>query len=468
MRTRTLALTTAISTFVLMLVGSYVKSIQARYACPDWPLCWGRVLPPFPTHTYTTEQIMAEWLHRDLAAIVGVLMLMLAVSLWRHHRQDPAVFRTGMLAGGLLLVQIILGALTVKRSEAIVSVMHMGTAVLFLAALIVLTTLLSRRPPLATTQIPAQEGLIAKAAEAAPPQQTAPRPLGRIVADYVSILKPRILMLLLVSAITTMFIAGGGQLDGALVAWTLLGGAMAAGSGNAFNMYLERDIDALMTRTRNRPIPSGRVPARHVLIYGIVLAVASFGVLASTVNLLAAYLALGGALFYVVVYTLWLKRTRPNNIVIGGAAGSFPVLVGWAAVTNQVSLAALVLGLIVFLWTPPHFWAIALFRREEYARARIPMMPVVRGTLHTNKQILLYTVATLISTTALWMLGVLSDLFLFLAMLLGFIFVWLAFENLRDYSPRRAHKLFRYSIAYLGLVFLAMAVDAVVMGPRLA
>jgi protoheme IX farnesyltransferase len=470
MRLRTLVLTTTGLTFVLMLLGSYVKSLGARFACPDWPLCYGRVLPPFPTDEYTTQQIMAEWIHRDVAAVVGVLVLWTFLLVRRSYRQHEHLVTVSILALGLLLTQVVVGAATVELSHPMVSVAHQAMAIAFFSSLLLLTFLSWRLPVPAAAAAATIEAAPAEDAKDAPAVLRAQghRNVGRVVADYLSILKPRILLLLLVSALTSMLVAVGTDLDPWLVTATLIGGALSAGAGNAFNMYLERDIDALMTRTRNRPIPSGRVPANHVLVYGICLAMLSFVMLVTFVNILTALLALGGAVFYIVVYTLWLKRTRTSNIVIGGAAGGFPVLVGWAAVTGQVTLPALSLGFLVFLWTPPHFWAIALFRKEEYANAKIPMLPVVRGDHETNQQIFLYAVATLLCSTLLWFFGLVSSVYLLAAMVLGGLFVWMAFKNLVDYTPQRAYALFRYSIMYLGFVFIAMAVDVVYVMPLLA
>lgn len=472
MRLRNLALGTTVATYLLMMLGSYVKSIGARFACPDWPLCYGQLFPPFPEDVpFSAWQILAEWFHRFVAGLVVIMMVWLFVEVRRHHKRRERILNLSALALGLLLTQVILGAATVRITHDLVSVVHLGMATAFFATLVILTTLSWNLPD-------PREAIDATPEEASPtmhegrapkrPETRPPNGMGRRVADYVSILKPRIQMLLLVSALTAMLVAVGTDLDPWLVTATLIGGALSAGAGNAFNMYLERDLDALMTRTRNRPIPSGRVPASNVFVYGVSLAMLSFVILATFVNLLAAVLALAGAVFYVLVYTIWLKRTRASNIVIGGAAGSFPVLVGWAAVTGEVTMPALILGFLVFLWTPPHFWAIALFRKEEYAAARIPMLPVVKGDHVTNQQIFLYAVATVVCSTLIWFYGLVSSIYLLAAMTLGAVFVWMAFQNLRDATPQRAYRLFRFSIMYLGFVFLAMAADVVFVQPWLA
>ncbi len=474
MRLRNLALGTTVATYLLMMLGSYVKSIGARFACPDWPLCYGQVFPPFsipPDYPATQFQAVTEWLHRSVALAVVALTVWLFIEARRRYKEDPKILNLSALALGLLLTQVVLGAATVEMTSDFISVMHLGMATAFFASLVVLTTLSWRLPDPKTTihaepgKAPTPRDTGRGARDQEPPTKSS---MTRRVVDYVSILKPRIQTLLLVSALTAMLVAVGTNLDPWLVTATLVGGALSAGAGNAFNMYLERDIDALMTRTRNRPIPSGRVPASNVFVYGVCLAMVSFVILATFVNLLAAVLALTGAVFYVLVYTIWLKRTRASNIVIGGAAGSFPVLVGWAAVTGEVTMPALILGFVVFLWTPPHFWAIAIFRKQEYAAAKIPMLPVVKGDHVTSQQIFLYAVATVVCSTLIWFYGLVSPVYLLVAMMLGAVFVWMAFQNLRDATPQRAYRLFRYSIMYLGFVFLAMAADVVLVQPWLA
>ena len=242
----------------------------------------------------------------------------------------------------------------------------------------------------------------------------------------------------------------------------LLGGGMSAGAASAFNHVLERDADAAMARTKQRPLPSHRVGERKAFAFACVLALASFALLTLTVNLLAAALALGGLFFYVAVYTLWLKPTTPQNIVIGGAAGAFPALAGWAAVTGTVELPAVLLGALIFLWTPPHFWALALVYKDDYARGGFPMMPVVRGEEHTRKEIWWYTLALVgASVLFVWPLGVLGDLYLAAALVLGGLFAWKAWRLLRAPSAEVARGVFKYSIWYLMALIAAIAVDAV-------
>jgi protoheme IX farnesyltransferase len=282
--------------------------------------------------------------------------------------------------------------------------------------------------------------------------------------DYVTLTKPRIMSLLLLTGGAGMFVGEGGVPPLADLAVMLAGLALACGGASALNHVLDADIDRLMgKRTQRRPVAAGRVPPGRALEFGLALSAASFVLLASLANTLTALLALAGNLFYVLVYTRWLKRSTPQNIVIGGAAGAIPPLVGWAAATGNLTLPALALFLIVFVWTPPHFWALALLIRRDYEAAHVPMLPVVRGERETTRQILLYTVA-LIGVTLLplaWsMFGV---IYATAALVLGGAFLWLAWRLRQETTPRRAAVLFHYSLAYLALLFVAMAVDPLLL-----
>jgi protoheme IX farnesyltransferase len=279
-----------------------------------------------------------------------------------------------------------------------------------------------------------------------------------VVRDYVTLTKPKVQSLLLFTTVTTMYVAGTPSV--LRVVLTCLGGALSAGGAGAINHYLDRDIDALMTRTADRPVPSGRVSPRAALVYGIALGIASFILLAATVNLLSALLALAGLLGYVLVYTLWLKRSTPQNIVIGGAAGAVPPLVAWAATTGRVSGSALYLFAIVFYWTPPHFWALSLLMKDDYERARVPMLPVVRGERETRRQIVLYALL-LVAVTLLPFAGRLFDgFYLASALVLGGALMWLALRLSRRADRMSALRLYLFSLAYLALLFGAMVVDA--------
>jgi protoheme IX farnesyltransferase len=282
-------------------------------------------------------------------------------------------------------------------------------------------------------------------------------PKGSRVRDYIALTKPKVQSLLLFTTITTMYVAGNPRLS--TVALTCLGGALSAGGAGAINHYLDRDIDAMMKRTATRPVPAGRIAPRTALWYGIALGAASFLVLSLTVNLLAGCLALSGLLGYVLVYTMWLKRSTPQNIVIGGAAGAVPPLVAWAATTGHLSGAALYLFAIVFYWTPPHFWALSLLMKDEYARAGVPMMPVVRGEAETRRQIVLYTLL-LVAVTMLPFAGRLfNGVYAITALVLGLAFTGLAVALQRSAERRAALRLYLFSLAYLAVLFAAMVVD---------
>ncbi len=289
--------------------------------------------------------------------------------------------------------------------------------------------------------------------------QAAPLALAlQRLGDYVALTKPRVQSLLLLTTVTTMYVAGDPSLS--LVALTVLGGALAAGGAGAVNHYYDRDIDALMARTANRPVPSGRISPRAALLFGIALAALSFAQLTLTVNLLAACLALSGFLGYTLVYTLWLKRSTPQNIVIGGAAGAVPPLVGWAAVTGGIDSTALYLFAIVFYWTPPHFWALSLLMKDEYARVGVPMMPVVHGEGETRRQILLYAGLLFVLTLLPVVFGFFGVLYAIVAVALGLTFVLFAVRLFRRADRRSALRTYLFSLAYLALLFCAMVLDA--------
>ena len=287
--------------------------------------------------------------------------------------------------------------------------------------------------------------------------EPAPRASWR---DYVTLTKPRIMSLLLITGLCAMFVGAQGAPHPWLVLVTMSGLALACGGASALNHVLDRDIDKLMgKRTRARPVAAERMPASRALEFGLALSAFSFVLLASLVNVLAAVLALVGNLFYVLVYTRWLKRTTPQNIVIGGAAGAVPPLVGWAAVTGNLTLPALWLFLIVFFWTPPHFWALALLIRRDYEAARIPMLPVVRGARETTRQIVLYSLVLVAVTVVPFLWGTLGLVYLGVALGLGAAFLLLAMRLRHEATPRQASVLFHFSLLYLALLFAAMAVD---------
>jgi protoheme IX farnesyltransferase len=278
-----------------------------------------------------------------------------------------------------------------------------------------------------------------------------------LLGDYLTLTKPKVQSLLLATTVTTMYVAGDPAPGRVLL--TCLGGYLSAGGAGAINHYWDRDIDAQMTRTANRPIPSGRVSPRAALIFGALLAALSVLVLATTVNALAAALSLCGFVGYVGVYTIWLKRRTPQNIVIGGAAGAVPPLVGWAAATGHLSGIAILLFAIVFYWTPPHFWALSLLMKSEYEKVGVPMMPVARGEAETRRQILIYSILLYAVTQLPFCVGGFGDVYLVVSMLLGIGFVYGAVRLYRRADRRSALTLYLFSLAYLALLFASMVVD---------
>jgi len=282
-----------------------------------------------------------------------------------------------------------------------------------------------------------------------------------LLRDFVALTKPRIISLLLVTTIAPMFVAGRPEWE--LVLVVFIAGYLMAGGANAVNMYLDSDIDDRMSRTRLRPIPSGRMQPREVLAFGLLLATTATFLFAQYANVLTAALALGGFYSYVFLYTRWLKRSTPQNIVIGGAAGAFPPLVGWAAVTGSLDLMAIYLFLIVFYWTPPHFWALALNKQRDYGRAGVPMAPLVWGETETKRQMLWYTIILIALTVLPWAMGALGLIYLASALVLGAIFVRGIVRVLRAQDfVQPAWSIYKYSLLYLALLFAAMMVDRLV------
>ena len=287
-------------------------------------------------------------------------------------------------------------------------------------------------------------------------------PLRSQVRAYVALTKPRIIELLLVTTVPTMIVAEQGLPSLWLIVATVMGGTLAAGGANAINMYIDRDIDQLMERTRNRPLVTGEITPRGALLFAVGLEVAAFFWLWGFVNLLSAVLAVAACLFYVFVYTIWLKRTSKSNIVIGGAAGAVPVLVGWAAVRDELELAPFVLFAVIFFWTPPHFWALAIRYRDDYVAADVPMLPAVAGMRTTAVRILGYTLVVWALTILFAPVAEMGAIYLVTAVVLGAIFAWHAVNVLRTLSPVWAMRLFRYSISYITVLFAAMALDVLV------
>ena len=439
-----LARAAAAGTYLLILSGSLVVGSGASGSCPAWPLCGGGFSLAFDG--YPAIQL----LHRGLAAVIGVLIIVSLFALLNRYRVARALRATVALTLAALAFQVAVGAAVVTlHLPAALRGLHLALASAVWAGTVVLAVIADRLP---ATGAPV--GLRDQA------QGT--RPAREVVLDYVSLAKPRIIPLLLITALGGMMMAQRGWPSTGLVALTLLGGALAAAGAGAINCWIDRDLDGEMLRTRRRPLPDGRIAPTHALLFGIGLGLAAFLLLAFWVDVLAATLAISGLLFYVFVYTLWLKRWTVQNIVIGGAAGAVPPLVGWAAVTHRIDLTAIYLFAIIFLWTPPHFWALALRLKGDYARAQVPMLPVVRGEAVARRQILVYTVVLVAVTLAVVLTGALGLLYLAGAVVLGSVFIGLAVITLRNHRQRWSRLLFDYSIAYLGLLFAVMVADRMI------
>ena len=475
----------AVASYALLLFGSHVTATpNAALVFPDWPLMGGTLFPAI------TSVDSAQVLHRYVAAIVGVIVVGIGIYAWRTQRDHPATVRLALIAAILLPVEVVVGGLQVlTQLSGWTQTLHTAIGASIWSALVGLTVVAyytARTTPALTGGLPGQgAGSDSGSGE--------PRPIGATVSSsvaittppsstratikaYVALTKPRIIELLLVTTVPAMVLATrevpGIQIGNWawLVVWTMVGGTLAAGSANSINCYLDRDIDLLMTRTRRRPLPAHEVEPERAVVFGIVLGVISFAVMAWFVNLLAAFLTLLAIAFYVVVYTMILKRTTPQNIVIGGAAGALPPVIGWAAVTGSVQLPAILLFFLVFYWTPPHFWALSLRIRKDYAAAGVPMLPVVRGIPETTRQIGLYTILLVAISLILWSVAHMGAIYLVSALVLGAIFLRQAYVLWRQgTSPERstaqAIRLYKYSITYLSLLMLAVAIDALVVIP---
>ncbi len=434
---------TAVAVFAQMLLGSWVTGHHAGLAFADFPLMNGRLLPDL---TLAVHQI--QFAHRALAVGVAGLVLGTAVAVARQT-DDAGLRRLAVVAAGLTVLQIALGAANVwSQLAAYFVVPHLAVGAALWASMLMIWLSARRLQPVPRT-VPRPS-----------------RPLLDTLRLYVALTKPRIIELLLITTVPTMVLAQGGVPSVWLMIAVVVGGTLAAGGANAMNQFVDRDIDDLMRRTRRRPLPSHAISPRAALAFGIALSVASFLWLALLVNLLSALLALSAIAFYVFVYTIWLKRSTPHNIVIGGAAGCVPVLVAWASVTGSVGIPALVLFAIVFYWTPPHFWALALRYRGDYAAAGVPMLPVVRGEAETARQIVLYTLLLVGVSLLLWPAAGMGLIYVAAAVGLGAVFLVYALRLRRNAADGRAAiHLFRYSISYLTLLFAAVALDSLVRLP---
>ncbi len=472
-----LALTTAILVYLVILSGSNVRGNSADLVCPGWPLC-GRADIPASAVPY----VVINLFHRFFVGFVSLFVIATIIYAWRRRREAPRLFGIAIATAVFFIIQVAVGGIMVtvgaqglEAAYETAQGFHLAFATAVWGATVALAVFAYRDLPAKpnteqSANPPAEQSAPEREWVRAPVDGPATQPeaageantLKMTMSGYINLMKPHVTVLLLGVTLASMAIAQAGFPPWQLVIATLFGGACAAGSANAINCYLDRDIDQIMSRTKRRSLPAGRIPPTHALIFGITLAVLSFADLSLFVNLLSALLALSGIIFYVFVYTLWLKRTTAQNIVIGGAAGAVPPLVGWAAVTHTVGLPAIWLFAIIFYWTPPHFWALALLIKNDYARARIPMMPVVMGEKETRRQIVLYTLLLIAVTLVLFSTQAMGYLYLISAIGLGAGFLYLAIRVLRDETKRWARTLFWYSNCYLALLFAFMVIDRVI------
>ena len=428
-----LALSATAGTFLLILTGAYVRGDGATAACTAWPLC----TDASPLGGDTAQ--IVHMLHRYTVAAVGTLIVLAAVAGWRLRERHAALRPLAAATLVLFAAQVAVGAANPLTGFA-------GWA-------------LGAHPAIASLLWCVLVGLAAVQWRSAMPDG------GRTARDMVALTKPAIMSLLLLTAFGGMFLAAQGVPPVGVLLAVLVGGACASGGASALNHYFDRDLDELMRRTRHRPLPAHRVSTRLAMGLGLTLNAIAFAVLWLGANLLAALLAVSGTLFYILVYTLWLKRTTSQNIVIGGAAGAVPPLVGWAAVTGTLDLPAWLLFGVVFFWTPAHFWALALLIRDDYERAKVPMLPLVRGDRATAWAIFWYALSLVPLTVLLFVVRAAGLVYLGAALALGLAFVWYAVRLVRATDGRRrteARRTYLFSLAYLALLFVAVMVDPLI------
>ncbi|MFL5758776.1 MAG: heme o synthase [Thermomicrobiales bacterium] len=480
--------------FGLILTGGLTSTTGAALACWEWPTCGNGQIVPNATSRYTWFNLS----HRTVALVATATVAFILVQALRRPI-SKAARKLAIAAAAIICVQIMIGAMYVfTDGDAWLSGTHLATAAALWATMLALA-LVAHRPgetdpaPVGARVPPFRSPSNAAEAvvrmSAAPPTHAqmqfqgtgtagaalastrpnlalTPPDLRRareVVADYVALMKPGILSLLLATMFGAMFVAAAAVPSFSLLLAALIGGTLAAGGANVLNCYLDRDIDARMPRTRSRGTATGRILPRAALIFGITLSVISVLVFGLFVNWLAAGLSLVGNLYYVFVYTKWLKRTTPQNIVIGGAAGAMPPLVGWAAVTGSLSVAAVLLFAVIYYWTPPHFWALALLKQGEYGRAEVPMLPVVAGEDETRRQVVLYSILLAAVSLMLIPFGF-GEIYFASAVVLNGLFVLMALRLQQTPSKRLARQLFMYSLWYLLFMFVAMVADRLVLG----
>jgi protoheme IX farnesyltransferase len=432
-----LSVFTLIALFVLLVSGSVVAATQSNSACAGWPLCGTGVLPADPTG-------WLQVIHRLLVGGAGLLMAALFLQAWRTQRTQAPVLVATTAAFVLFVSQALLGIRMVQGFPAYLIGLHEATAAGVWAALVVQVTAV---------------GISARSAQ--DERVDARTVLGRkgLALDLLLLTKPIVVALLLVTTFAGMVI-GARQWPSFWTAfWTLLGGFLAAGGSGAINQYIDRRDDEKMQRTQKRPIPAGRLTPAEGLAFGVGIALGSFFLLVAFVNFIAALLSLAGIIYYVLIYSIFLKKTTVQNIVIGGGAGAIPPLVGWAAATGGLNIPSLFLFAVIFMWTPPHFWALSIVRLKDYARAGVPMLPVVRGEAETRWQIFLYTAELVALTLVLPVFGLGGAVYMAGALLLGMWLLSAAWKVWKGSGNKVAWRMYRYSSMYLAFLFIVLMID---------
>jgi heme o synthase len=438
-----LSLITGAAVLLLLISGSLVASSGGVDVCQGWPLCNGRFVPA------SLEELLHLG-HRFLTGLTGILMIGLLLRAWRTQRTQIAVLTTATATVTLFFAQSLMGAVNAAEDyPAYLIGLHTATAVAIWAGIVVLITLAG---------FSGRSNVDEAADVAAFPE----RRLKQLLVDFFMLTKPIVVALLLVTTFAGMVIGAQDWPSPHIVFWTLLGGFLAAGGSGAINQYIDREDDARMQRTARRPIPSGRLTAGEGLAFGVAISLASFFLMTAFVNFLAALLTLAGIIYYVVLYSLLLKKLTVQNIVIGGGAGAIPPLVGWAAATGSLTIPSLLLFAVVFMWTPPHFWALAIVRRADYARAGVPMLPVVRGQAEARWQVFLYTVELVALTLLLPLLGLGGSIYFVSAVVLGGLLLMSAYRVWRQEGNKIAWKMYRHSSMYLAFLFLALMIDRLI------
>jgi protoheme IX farnesyltransferase len=431
---------------LLLITGAMVTGTQTGPACPDWPLCRGEIFPG-----EFSLAIAINLLHRFSVIGVGVGVAAVILQTRRRYRTHKLLVRWSMVLGFLFLAQIGAGGLyALTELTDLVHILHLGLSGFIWVSLVVMGTICYFT---AETVLPFLEDEEFQSPEISIRQKA---------TTFFKLTKPWILVLLLITTVTAMVIAAKGLPPIALILYTFLGGILSAGGASVLNSYIDSDIDGLMSRTSRRATVTGLVTPQETLLFGLALSVLSFLVFAIFVNLFSAILSTIGILYYVFFYTLYLKRTTIHNIIIGGAAGAIPPLVGWTAVTNNLDLSAFYLFAIIFFWTPPHTWALALLVKKDYAQARIPMLPVVVGEKETTYQIFLYSILLITLTLLPFTIRMVSWGYLIVALVLGARFIYLAWLLWRNGEKRVSKQLYKFSQVYLALLFLTMAIDRTV------